>query len=74
MHIRNSRRQLHGQLQTLDRLLWFRSHTDYIPNAIRQTLENKHQTWLNGILVVTKGTKYQQKHETTDVLTTLENK
>ena len=40
---------------------------------IDQTLENKHPAWLDDIIVVTKGSKEQQKKELTDVLTRLEN-
>ena len=40
---------------------------------IDKTLENKHPAWLDEILVVTKVTKEQHKHELIDVLTKLEN-
>ena len=40
---------------------------------IDQTLENKHQAWLDDIIVATKGSKEQHKKELVDVLTRLEN-
>ena len=40
---------------------------------IDQTMENKHPTWLDDIIVVTKGSKEQHKKELIDVLTKLEN-
>ena len=36
-------------------------------------MENTHPAWLDDILVVTKGTKEQHKHELIDALTKLEN-
>ena len=40
---------------------------------IDQTLKNKHPTWLDDIIIVTKGSKEQHKKELIEVLTRLEN-
>ena len=41
--------------------------------TIHQTLENKHNAWLDDILVVTKGTEKQHKCDLLEVLIKLEN-
>ena len=40
---------------------------------IDQTLENKHPSWLDDIIVVTKGCKQKHMDELIDVLSKLEN-
>ena len=40
---------------------------------IDQTLENKHPAWMDGIIVVTKGTKQEHMVKLVDVLSTSEN-